>query len=535
MPLIRRLRELESQPNDLLEVDWDHPLLVDCHAVFDGRVLHQRGRRSLPATWNRVGAAGVFASFSSDYIAELDVNPLGLIWRQSFASFPGSYTTACSISWYADSSNNFAFGAQWWGSSPDLALVVRSNNANFGITYSESFPREATFRCELDGSWGSTARLYRDDVQVASTVTYGTYANDTRKFFGGSSCAWAFAFDNRRGSMSRAYKELQRNPWQVFRRIQTPALSSASGGTASGVALSASASLIPGSAGGQISATAGGVTLTATASLTAGSASGQVNATAGGATLTAAASIVAGSATGQVNASASGQTLTATASIVPGAATGSSTGTAAGATITAAASLLPGSAAGQISATAPGATLTASSSLLAGSASGASAGTATGATLTASASLIAGAATGQQSATAAGVTLTASSSLVAGAAAGQVNGTAAGALIVATVSVVAGSATAANDATASGALLTASASLVPGSASGVASATASGVTLTASLALVPGGAYGPLLSHTPGFSATRSRPSYTAQREPPTYTAAIDERGRVYRPRRRAA
>lgn len=239
--------------------------------------------------------------------------------------------------------------------------------------------------------------------------------------------------------------------------------SSAVDGTASGATVTATASLIPGTATGQINATAAGVTLTVTSSLTAGAATGQRNATAAGQTLTATASLIAGSASGQANATASGQTLTATASLVPGTATGQQNATASGQTLTAAASLIPGTA------------------------TGGNAGTAAGATLTATATLIPGTATGQQNATAPGVTLTAG------------------------VSLIAGSASAANDATASGVVIQAAASFIAGTATGNAGATAAGATMTATVTFIAGGAYGPTLTSTPGFRAVGRRPMFTAR------------------------
>lgn len=117
-----------------------------------------------------------------------------------------------------------------------------------------------------------------------------------------------------------------------------------------------------------------GATLTATASLIPGSASGAIGATAAGATLTASASLLSGSASGQVAGTAAGATLTAVAGLIAGAASGANAGTAPGAVLVATASLIPGSATGQQAASAAGVTLTATSSLLAGSASGAAPG-----------------------------------------------------------------------------------------------------------------------------------------------------------------
>jgi len=252
------------------------------------------------------------------------------------------------------------------------------------------------------------------------------------------------------------------------------------------------------------------------------------NGTASGATLTASSSLIQGSASGQVNATASGATVSAAASIIAGAASGQISATAPAATLTASASITAGSATGTISASASGATITAAASLVPGSASGASAGTASGVTLTAACSLIAGSASGASAGTAAGQTITAAASLITGSATGQVNATASGVVLTAAAVVVAGAASAANDATATGATLTVVASITAGSASGgtgVQDATAAGATMTATLQLVAGGAYGPSLAGSPGFRAIG---------RPGLYTARIGADGRTL-PRRRAS
>jgi hypothetical protein len=186
-------------------------------------------------------------------------------------------------------------------------------------------------------------------------------------------------------------------------------------------------------------ATANGVTVTATASLVAGTATG--TATAAASTPTATASLVAGTATGAASAAAA--TPTATASLVAGAATGAAT--AAASTPTATASLVAGTATGTAAAT--GATIAITASLIAGTASSGTNATASGSTVTATASLVAGTATGDASAS--GATVTTTASLVAGSASGEAaaNGTANGATITLTASMVAGTATATSGAT----------------------------------------------------------------------------------------
>lgn len=154
----------------------------------------------------------------------------------------------------------------------------------------------------------------------------------------------------------------------------------------------------------------------ATVTLTVGGGSVTVN----GQTLTATASLIAGSATGQTNATVAGQTLTAVASLIAGSATGTQNATVAGQVLTAVVSLLPGGAAGQGGATVPGQTLTATSSLIPGSASGSGTSHATvnGQVLTATATLIAGSANAGGSAVVAGQILTAIASLLPGRALG---------------------------------------------------------------------------------------------------------------------
>ncbi len=290
---------------------------------------------------------------------------------------------------------------------------------------------------------------------------------------------------------------------------------------------------VPMKAAGGVNGTAAGVTLTGTSSLIAGAATGQINATAAGQTLTAASSLIAGAATGQINATAAGQTLVAASSLVAGSATGQVNAAAAGQTLTATSSLVAGSAAGQINATAAGVTLSATASLIPGSASAANAGTAAGATLTATASLVPGAATGERNATAAGVTLTATSSLQAEAATGQTSATAAGVVLVAGTTIVAGTTSAANDATAAGVVIQAAATFIAGAATGPSGATAAGVVISLQAVMLRGSAYGPNLSATPGFTAVGRLRRFTATRDKPNFEAAIGADGRNL-PRRRA-
>jgi hypothetical protein len=96
-----------------------------------------------------------------------------------------------------------------------------------------------------------------------------------------------------------------------------PAFYSA-GATASGVTLTASASLQPGSASGAGGATVPGVTLEAVAQLLAGIASGGSVSTAPGASISATASLQAGAASGQQSATASGATLSAASAFIAG-------------------------------------------------------------------------------------------------------------------------------------------------------------------------------------------------------------------------
>lgn len=91
-------------------------------------------------------------------------------------------------------------------------------------------------------------------------------------------------------------------------------------------------------------ASVAGQTLAATASLIGGSATGQVGATVAGQVLTLAASLIAGTASGAGSATVAGQTLTATASLTPGTAVGVGAATVAGQTVTVGAGLVAGAA-----------------------------------------------------------------------------------------------------------------------------------------------------------------------------------------------
>lgn len=98
----------------------------------------------------------------------------------------------------------------------------------------------------------------------------------------------------------------------------------ATSATASGVTITATASLLAGTASGMGSASAPGITLEAVAQLLAGIASGGSATTAAGVTLTATASMVAGSASGQQSASASGAVWSVLASLMAGSASNGS-------------------------------------------------------------------------------------------------------------------------------------------------------------------------------------------------------------------
>lgn len=205
------------------------------------------------------------------------------------------------------------------------------------------------------------------------------------------------------------------------------------------------------------------------------------NATANGDTVTATATLIAGTATG--GAVASGATLTATGSI-PTSGTATGAATASGATVTATGSIVAGTAAG--AATASGATVSATGSVpTSGTATGgASAGAAT---LTATGSIVAGTATG--AATASGATVTATGSIAtSGTATGGAS--ASGDTVTATASLIAGTASGstAGDGAASGDTVTATCSLVDGVATG--GAAASGTTVTATATLIEGVATG---------------------------------------------
>lgn len=146
-------------------------------------------------------------------------------------------------------------------------------------------------------------------------------------------------------------------------------------GTASGVVVSASSSLVTGSASGQINASAAGAIVAATSSIVTGSAAGQSNGTAVAAVVSASASLLPGVATAGGSGTANGVVMGSTLSILPGSAAGQISAAAAGVILAATASLLSGSATGAISATAAGATMSVTSSLLPGSASASGVGT----------------------------------------------------------------------------------------------------------------------------------------------------------------
>jgi hypothetical protein len=173
----------------------------------------------------------------------------------------------------------------------------------------------------------------------------------------------------------------------------TTTFGSAVGGTAQGVMVSVLASLLPGSASGQVAGTAAGALIAVQAALLPGQAVGQSAGTAAGVLISATANLIAGAATGQVNATAQGVVIAASAGVIAGTATGQGSASAAGVLVALSAALLPGSASGQVSSTALGSVLTLSTSLVPGTASGPQGAVAGGVVISASCAAIPGRAT----------------------------------------------------------------------------------------------------------------------------------------------
>ena len=130
---------------------------------------------------------------------------------------------------------------------------------------------QATFKIFLNG-----AEISWSDVFPGDNTSTGNYTNipgilelnngGTSLYRGAAKLYFAARID----TDATDGASLSSNPFQIVE-------ATGGGGTASGVTLTATASLIPGSASGSGSATANGVTLTATGSLIAGSASGVIN------------------------------------------------------------------------------------------------------------------------------------------------------------------------------------------------------------------------------------------------------------------
>ncbi len=507
MLLIPHLLARTEQPQDGARIDAAHPLLagrtvsaflpaISAANLARGPGIlgsHVAPTVALPLSMLASSITATNLRLTSDRAFQpTPAYPLTMIWVGKQGSTVNTQLAGITSASGISGSYSYIGG----GSSTIITYAAR-NNFGSALAMTATVPGGSALGVEMvivaQSLSASDHRLCVNGSAVATATTnIGAMVAWDRVFFGQASSAnnqqsaALIVASGGVGLTDEQMQQLSRDPREVYalfepQRIWVPVASAAGGdGTASGATLTASASLVHGSASGEANATASGTTAAAAVSLIAGAASGQINATAPAATLTASASITAGSATGTISASASGATITAAASLVPGSASGASAGTASGVTLTAACSLV------------------------AGSASGASAGTAAGQTITAAASLITGSATGQVNATASGVVLTAAAVVVAGAA------------------------SAANDATATGATLTVVASITAGSASGgtgVQDATAAGATMTATLQLVAGGAYGPSLASTPGFRAVGPRPMFTAR---------IGADGRTL-PRRRAS
>lgn len=299
-------------------------------------------------------------------------------------------------------------------------------------------------------TWGSTPGLPTQQSDFADGASYGVHVG-------------SYSDVNTAGAKTIA---MTAPTGQLYTtgaiEIQYSAGATSPDGTASGATVSATGSVIAGTATGTQNPTIAGQTVSGTASVIAGSATGA--ATAPGGVVQATAGLTAGAATGTSNATGGGILISAASAVTGGGATGTGNGTATGATIAANATLTAATATG--GATVPGQTIQASTAVLAGGASGAGSATAPGDIASAASAIVAGTATGQRNPTVAGATLAATAALAAGGASGVQSPTVAGQILTGTASLISNGASGASLGQAPGAVVIASATLVPGTATG---------------------------------------------------------------------
>lgn len=340
------------------------------------------------------------------------------------------------------------------------------------------------------GQFGITTERGPDGVFVSQFAADFGFAFDQRQNATGAGAAWMRDIQR---IVDRLHVVSNNGPTAIGgggtpRQPLAAALAEPGSGSAGGVLLTATASLIPGAATGQRGGNAAGVTVSCVSALLPGAAIGVKNASAPTASIGAEASLIPGGASGQRNASAAGRTFSASSTMLQGAATGviNETSTGQGAILTAVASIVAGEAAGTSGGTAEGAVISAVAALVPGAAT--ADGAAPGAVFGLAASLDPGSATSERNAEAPGAILHVAALLIRGSATAGSGGVAPGALLVASAQLVRGLASGTRSGIGSAAILVAAAQLLAAPAHGGSGGTAPAALVQAVSTLIPGSA-----------------------------------------------
>lgn len=189
----RRIRA-DFKPDFQVEIDWSHPLLQNCQAIFDGQNLYIRNMPVVPGVVQGISKTGKYGKVTSQYIAALDSSYIEALVYVTAASSASTYQPYCSYGYYIDSVTCQLLQFGEWGASPTNALNFRINGDNH-VTYSESYPiTEALYRMIGDHGTG-LGNLYKNGALIASTSGTGANIIDTQKLLNFYACNFAYVFN----------------------------------------------------------------------------------------------------------------------------------------------------------------------------------------------------------------------------------------------------------------------------------------------------------------------------------------------------